>query len=76
MTRIEHRGYWAEPIPDLRDNLLQGGIRTATHRIFWEAETVSGWVTAMREAVDDYIEGCRSRGEEPQPQETSLAGAA
>lgn len=71
-----YRGYKAEPQIDEDDDVIWSVIRMGPHSVSWHGGTAEEWKQAFREAVDDYMEGCRSRGEEPRTQDEAVQAAA
>ena len=64
-----YRGYKAEPKIDEDDDLIWTILTMGPHSLSWHGATAAEWKQAFREAVDDYLEGCRLRGEPPQAQD-------
>ena len=73
---MNYRGYQAEPRIDEDEDLIWTILSMGPHQLSWHGRTASEWKQAFRDAVDDYLEGCRQRGEQPEPQDEVVAAAA
>jgi predicted HicB family RNase H-like nuclease len=65
-STMTHNGYSARIDYDDEDGILTGRIAGIRDGIGFHADTVEALREAFHEAVDDYIETCRTIGKEPQ----------
>ena len=66
MTVLSYKGFAARVEFDAEDELLVGRIAGINDVVGFHAETVRDLAEAFHEAVDDYIDTCRSAGKEPE----------
>jgi predicted HicB family RNase H-like nuclease len=62
---MEYRGYTAKIEFDEEDDTLRGEVIGLRDFIVFEGKSVAEIRKSFRVAVDDYLEYCKSRGEEP-----------
>ena len=63
---IEYKGYQTKIEFDSDSNLLFGVVMGINDRIIVEAESVTEFIDAFHESVDDYLELCQELNKEPQ----------
>ena len=63
---MEYKGYFAKVKFDDDDNIFHGEIINLRDVITFEGETVVELKQAFHDSVDDYLEFCSERGEEPE----------
>jgi predicted HicB family RNase H-like nuclease len=63
---MTYKGYSARIAYDDEDGIFTGQVAGIRDGIGFHAETVEALREAFHEAIDDYIETCRTIGKEPQ----------
>ena len=63
---MEYKGYSAKIEFDEDANIFHGEVINLRDVITFEGETVDGLRQAFQESVDDYLEFCTERGEDPE----------
>ena len=63
---MEYKGYSAKIEFDEDANIFHGEVINLRDVITFEGETVDGLRKAFQESVDDYLEFCAERGEDPE----------
>ena len=63
---MEYKGYSAKIEFDEDANIFHGEIINLRDVITFEGETVDGLRQAFQQSVDDYLEFCAARGEDPE----------
>ena len=63
---MEYKGYSAKIEFDEDANIFHGEVINLRDVITFEGETVDGLRQAFQESVDDYVEFCTERGEDPE----------
>lgn len=63
---MQYKGYSARIEFDEDAQLLHGEVVGLRDVVTFEADAASGLVQAFRDSVDDYLEFCRERGEDPE----------
>ena len=63
---MEYKGYFAKVEFDDEANIFHGEVINLRDVITFEGETVDELRTAFVDSVDDYLEFCKGRGEEPE----------
>ncbi len=63
---MEYKGYYAQVIFDEDDNVFHGEVINLRDVITFEGETVDELRQAFQNSVDDYLEFCAERGENPE----------
>jgi len=63
---MEYKGYYAQVIFDENDNVFHGEVINLRDVITFEGETVDELRQAFQNSVDDYLEFCAERGENPE----------
>lgn len=66
MTVLTYKGYSARVAFDADDALLVGHVAGINDVVGFHADTVSDLTAAFHEAVDDYLDTCRSAGKPPE----------
>lgn len=66
MATLQYKGYVGVVEVDDEANLLHGQIANTRDVITFQGRTVKELQKALKESVDDYLEFCKSRGEEPE----------
>ena len=66
MSGMTYKGYHARIEFDADDEIFVGRVAGLSDVVGFHAETVDDLKTAFREAVDDYLETCRTIGKAPQ----------
>jgi len=64
---MEHKGYLAKVIFDSEAEIFHGEVINIRDVITFQGTEVSELRRALKDSVDDYLEFCASRGEEPEP---------
>jgi predicted HicB family RNase H-like nuclease len=64
-STLEYKGYLGSVEFSAEDNCLYGKIEFITDLIMFEGQSVAQIRTAFEDAVDSYIEFCKSQGKEP-----------
>lgn len=62
---IEHKGYQGTVRYDADVAMFHGEVLHQRDVVTFQGATVEEIATAFRESVDDYLEFCQERGEEP-----------
>ncbi len=62
---LEHRGYTGHVTFDNEAGLFHGEVLDTRHLITFQGMSVEELAEAFRDSVDDYLDFCRERGEEP-----------
>src|SRR5438067_10377259 len=62
---MEHRGYLGAVAFDDQDNVFHGRVLGIRDTVTFEGTSVSDLRRAFRDSVDDYVDMCAERGEEP-----------
>lgn len=66
---MKHKGYWAEVKYSDEDGCFCGKIEGLKNTlIFFEGETVKELKKDFKEAIDSYLESCRTNNETPEKQ--------
>ncbi|MGD8363432.1 MAG: type II toxin-antitoxin system HicB family antitoxin, partial [Desulfobacterales bacterium] len=63
---MEYKGYFAKVVFDEEANIFHGEVINLRDVITFEGETVDKLRQAFYESVDDYLEFCAERGEDPE----------
>ena len=63
---MEYKGYFAKVEFDDKDNIFHGEIINLRDVITFEGETVEELRKAFHDSVEDYLEFCAKRGEDPE----------
>jgi predicted HicB family RNase H-like nuclease len=63
---MEYKGYVATVIFDEEANLFHGEVLNLRDVITFEGETVNELKQAFHDSIDDYLEYCAERGEDPE----------
>ena len=63
---MEYKGYLAKVEFDDKDNIFHGEIINLRDVITFEGETVEELLKAFHDSVEDYLEFCAKRGEDPE----------
>ena len=63
---MEYKGYFAKVEFDDEANVFHGEVINLRDVITFEGETVAELRTAFNESVEDYLEFCAERNEEPE----------
>ncbi len=63
---MEYKGYSAKVEFDEEANIFHGEVLNLRDVITFEGETVDGLRQAFHNSVDDYLEFCAERGEDPE----------
>ena len=63
---MEYKGYFAKVEFDDEANIFHGKIINLRDVITFEGETVEGLRKAFHDSVEDYLEFCAKRGEDPE----------
>lgn len=66
MATLQYKGYVGVVEVDDEANLLHGQIVNTRDVITFQGRTVKELHKALEESVEDYLEFCKSRGEEPE----------
>jgi len=62
---MEHKGYFAKVEFDEEANIFHGEVINLRDVITFEGSTVDELRQAFQDSVDDYLEFCAERGEDP-----------
>lgn len=62
---MEYRGYFAKLEFDDEANIFHGEVINLRDVVTFEGETVDELRQAFKDSVDDYLEFCAERGEDP-----------
>lgn len=62
---LEYKGYTAQVELDAEAGLLHGEVLDTRDVITFQGKSVDELQEAFRESIDDYLEFCAQRGEEP-----------
>ena len=63
---MEYKGYFGKVEFDDEANIFYGEVINLRDVVTFQGETVQGLRKAFRESVDDYLEFCAARGEDPE----------
>jgi predicted HicB family RNase H-like nuclease len=63
---MEYKGYSAKVVFDEDANVFHGEVINLRDVVTFEGETVDELRQAFQDSVDDYLEFCAERGEEPE----------
>ena len=63
---MEYKGYFAKVEFDDEANIFHGEVINLRDVITFEGETVAELIQAFHDSVDDYLEFCAERGEDPE----------
>jgi len=63
---VEYKGYFGKVEFDDKANIFYGEVINLRDVVTFQGETVEDLRKAFRESVDDYLEFCAARGEEPE----------
>lgn len=63
---MEYKGYFAKVEFDDDDNIFHGEIINLRDVITFEGETVKELKQAFQDSIDDYLDFCKQRGEDPE----------
>jgi len=63
---IQYKNYHGSVEVSLEENIVHGKILFIDDLVSYQSDTPNGIYNAFKEAVDDYIETCKSVGKEPQ----------
>ena len=63
---MEYKGYFANVTFDEEANIFHGEVINLRDVITFEGETVSELKQAFHDSVDDYLQYCEERGEDPE----------
>jgi predicted HicB family RNase H-like nuclease len=63
---LEYKGYFAKVEFDYDAGILQGEVINIRDVITFEGETVKALKQAFQDSVDDYLDFCAERGEDPE----------
>jgi len=63
---MEYKGYLAKVEFDDKDNIFHGEIINLRDVITFEGETVEELRKAFHDSIEDYLEFCAKRGEDPE----------
>lgn len=66
MNRMSHKGYEAVVSYDEEAEIFHGEVVNLRDVITFQGRSVEELKKAMAESIDDYLEFCRERGEEPE----------
>jgi hypothetical protein len=66
MDQLEYKGYTAEYFWDDDSNILFGNVANIRDVITFQGYTEQDFKQAFRDSVDDYLDFCKERGEEPE----------
>jgi predicted HicB family RNase H-like nuclease len=66
MTKpLEYKGYFGQVEFDPEANILHGEVAGTRDVITFQADSVADLIRSFHESVDDYLDFCAERGEEP-----------
>lgn len=63
---LQYKGYCGSVMYSAEDHVLHGKLLYIRALVSYEAETASGIEKAFHEAVDDYLDLCKSEGIKPE----------
>jgi predicted HicB family RNase H-like nuclease len=63
---MEHNGFWADVQFDDAAGLFHGEVINMRDVVTFQGRTVAELRKAFRESLEDYVEFCAQRGEEPE----------
>jgi predicted HicB family RNase H-like nuclease len=63
---IEYKGYFGKVEFDDEANIFYGEVINLRDAVTFQGETVQNLRKAFHESIDDYLEFCAARGEEPE----------
>ncbi|MDP4030536.1 MAG: type II toxin-antitoxin system HicB family antitoxin [Gallionella sp.] len=63
---LQYKGYCGSVMYSAEDRVLHGKLLYIRALVSYEAETASGIEKAFHEAVDDYLDLCKSEGIKPE----------
>ena len=63
---MEYKGYYAKVQFDDEANIFHGEVINLRDVITFQGQTVTELRNAFKDSVDDYLEFCSERGEEPE----------
>jgi predicted HicB family RNase H-like nuclease len=63
---MEYKGYFAKVVFDEDEDIFHGEVLNLQDVITFEGETVDELRLAFHDSVDDYLEFCAERGEDPE----------
>jgi predicted RNase H-like HicB family nuclease len=63
---LEYKGYKAEYFWDDESNILFGNVSNIRDVITFQGYTEEDFKQAFRDSIDDYLNFCKERGEEPE----------
>ena len=63
---MEYKGYFAKVVFDEDADIFHGEVINLRDVITFEGETVNKLKKAFHDSVDDYLEFCSERGEDPE----------
>ena len=63
---MEYKGYFGKVEFDDEANIFYGEVLNLRDVVTFQGETVNKLRKAFRDSIDDYLEFCKSRGEEPE----------
>ena len=63
---MEYKGYFGKVEFDDEANIFYGEVINLRDVVTFQGETVSKLRKAFRDSIDDYLDFCESRGEEPE----------
>ncbi|MCG3772486.1 MAG: hypothetical protein JW384_03700 [Nitrosomonadaceae bacterium] len=62
---MEYKGYTGSAEGDNEAGILHGEVINIKDVITFQAESIKDLLSAFQESVDDYLEFCAARGEDP-----------
>ena len=62
---LEYKGYVGHAEYDSESHVFHGEVLDTRDVITFESDTVRGLERAFRESIDDYLDFCSQRGEDP-----------
>jgi predicted RNase H-like HicB family nuclease len=75
MELLEYKGYKAEYFWDDESNIFFGNVSNIRDVITFQGYTESDFKQAFRDSIDDYLNFCKERGEEPEkPNNVKIGG--
>lgn len=63
---LQYKGYYGSAMFSVEDHVLYGKLLYIRALVSYEAETASGIEKAFHEAVDDYLDLCKTEGIKPE----------
>lgn len=63
---LQYKGYYGSVMYSAEDHVLHGKLLYIRALVSYEAETASGIEKAFHEAVDDYLDLCKTEGIKPE----------